>query len=421
MRVPVIAPAAAVRIISFVLCLYLCAGCAAATGEADAVSVTSPSQVATSLWSGIYELDRVQQSEAPAMTVTHDRITFAWPSGNALYARTQQEAEWGETVRLQLPVLNPHTLTMLPAMGQGQHLLWLDTWPQPDGSFQQRLLTAYWTSDFQIERGSIPVSALPTLHYSAISNPDGSAWVVWSGGLPEQPGLYVSFVDPVGRPRQPSRLTSDGDWPVLVLSNDGVLHLYWLRRSGVYHARLEDEQLIDPVRLTDSIDLELTDWLTSFSVGIDQTHIYLFWNVFRGALQTAEVWMSAGMSSAADNWSSPQLLGRGESGVSVAATGFNSGRTTRMPPNRATFAAVPLRGQYETLPVALYRRNTVAIVYFQSGEVAAYQDVATWDTPATFELPAIATDINRHLYLTWVHLPAEPNEAASLRFTATRH
>lgn len=399
-------------------CAWLLTGCAPAA--APVVSTPEP----TSLWGIIRTVAVVAQAEAPALRMTADGLALAWADQATLYAQPPGQP----ATALPLPVISPYALSLLPAAPGTHHLLWLDAWPLPDGSMQNRLLSAYLPADLAIERGAIPASSLPTLRYSALADASGFASVVWSGGVPETPTLYLTSIDPVGRPREPVALGQPGDWPALLRDSSGVLHLFWLRPDGAYHARLSDGLLSRPERVArlpaPLLDVSTPALLLSFSIGQDAQQAYLFWNVM-DVEGRVTAWVASGPLADADAWRDPLPLARLPVLADALPTGFNSG-TTQPAPREALYGwAAPLtdNGVYATLPVAVAHGFRLVVLYLHGGAVTAYQAVVGLNAPGLIGTPLLVTDLNRHLTLGWSQPPRRDDDdgtAAALRVTTTR-
>jgi hypothetical protein len=282
---------------------------------------------------------------------------------------------------------------------------------------ETRLYLAAITPELTLDHGPTPLSDRHTLRYDLLPNGDGSLWLVWSGGLLAEPGLYSQFVDALGRPQFPLSLVPDGDWPLLIRTNDSIMHLFWIRSSArqVLRARFVDGQAQGIHAVTDTLRLERGDRLTGFSAGVDNTYGYLFWNVTR-ASGIAETWFSPGLLDA-NSWSQPQRLGLDTASTEPFQTGFNAGAVQLARAGAEWTAwARPLSGQFSLLPVAVQHPDGLALVYFQGGAVVGYQTI----TPVSALLapPSLATDRDRHLYLAWSE--PTPFGYAELKLTTTR-
>src|SRR6185436_15660103 len=103
-----------------------------------------------------------------------------------------------------------------------------------------------------------------------IPREDGALWVISSGGLIAEPGLFIRDVDAAGRPRLSEgnyRLTSDADWPAFARRSDGTIDLFWITHSEgeVFHASFIDGTLENPQPITSTVPLNSGDRLESFN------------------------------------------------------------------------------------------------------------------------------------------------------------
>jgi hypothetical protein len=304
---------------------------------------------------------------------------------------------------------------MLPAPDNHLHLLWLDQ----TNVRETDLYSAVITPAFVVERGPIKITDEPTLRYAAVSNADGSMWVVSSGGMTSQSGLYGRYIDIEGRSRlqENYQLVIDGDWPTLVKTNDGKIYLFWIQPSDghIMRATLIEGVVENAHAITETIILNPGDRLMDFNAGLDRTHGYLFWNVTRADGKT-ETWFASGVLNA-EIWQQPERLG-----ISITSapfeTGFNSGAAQAASAGDAWLSwTAAMSGEFDNLAAAsLLPSGQLGILYFQDGAVAGVQEIVAV-TPL-IGVPALSTDRDRFLYLTW----SEPNlrGQADLRMTTSR-
>jgi hypothetical protein len=211
-------------------------------------------------------------------------------------------------------------------------------------------------------------------------------------------------------------LVRDADWPTLVRSNDGDQHLFWRKATDgrLYYGMVENETLTGTQQIDSAIDLQAGDRLHNLMAALDQSYLYLFWNLTR-LTGESQSWMLSGALETLD-WREPVRLGV-EIGEGTIETGFNSGRVTSTSSGSTYLRQVtPLPGQFDTLPVAAHLDDSLAMVYFRGGQIVGLQRIA----PVELLLgpPGLQTDRERHLYLTW----SEPTEdgTAALKLTTTR-
>jgi hypothetical protein len=395
-------------LMSIVICLWI-ASCSSAP--------VAPTMMSS--WGSVIELGQAEQSDAPGLWVTESRLTAAWVGADEtgihqdIRAITPQGL--AERVVLPLPPRNPYAQGLFPAEFDNLHLLWLDN----DGSGNLRLYSALITPRLDVARGPTLISNELTWRYVALSNADGSLWIISSGGTAFEPGLYARYVDSEGRPRFAAnpQIVADADWPAILRTNNGITYLFWLQRSTgqVLSATLVDGQVENTKTIVENIALDPADRLIDFGAGLDSTDGYLIWNVIR-ANGSVEVWYSSGDLDA-ERWPPPKRLG-----ISVSTapfeTGFNSGSSQSAGNGEGWISwAVPMRGQFDVLAiVAVLMNGRLGIIYFRSGEVRGVQEIVS--VSRLLGLPRLLTDRDRFLYLAW----SEPGDdgRTHMRLTTSR-
>jgi hypothetical protein len=384
-------------------------------------SPTNPAPL-MSLWGAIITVGQAEQTDAPAIWPEADRVRLLWigadQSGVHQDIRAVTADGLSDQVVLPLPHIHPYAQQVTPAQNDNLHLLWLDD----NQSGETRLYDAEITASLEVEHGQTLVSEQSAVRYIIIPREDSGMWVISSGGLLAEPGLFIRDVDAVGRPRLAEstyRLTSDADWPAFDRRSDGMIDLYWIAHSDgrVFRGTLVDGTLQNPQPISTTVSLNTGDRLETFSAGVDHSHAYLFWNITRAGGQ-AETWFTTASLDSQD-WSAPYRLQVDTTLNAPFETGFNSGSALAAQAGSTPFIwAKPLDGQFDTLPVAgTLGKTRLALLYFRDGQVAGYQDIAA--TVGLIGVPNLVSDRDRHLYLAW----AEPTPAgyAALNLTMTRH
>jgi hypothetical protein len=380
------------------------------------LAACSPPQAdlqAHSAWGQIYTITQAEQSSAPAIHVDASRVMAAWvgadDSGIHHDARVLLAGDLSPVVVLPLPPANPYAQGLLPAGDDALHLLWLDS----DTNQQPYLYSALISASVRVERGPIRLSDRPARRYQALAMGDGGLLVLWSGGLLAEPGLFAQVLDSLGRPQPPALLTADADWPTLARTEDGTLHVLWLRPSddSLHHARLDGLQLREHQPLPFGLERATGDRLHGLYAALDASHLYLLWNITR-ADGTPETWHSV---RTGDDWSPSARLGV-EIHDDSFETGFNTSAATAAGPGTAWLSwAVPLSGQHYILPIAAQVHDHLSIIYFEDGAVRAIQPIA----PARLiGAPALQSDRDRFLYLAWSQPTADGT--ADLNITSMR-
>jgi hypothetical protein len=369
-----------------IIVLLLLAGCAS--------TAPTPTPIPTSAWGITHTIAQTPQTDAPAMWADHQRVVTAWIQDAHLNVRIFQDGQWSQVIVLPLTLRNPRDLKIVRGNPGSTHLLWIDM----DENGETRVFSAYLTRDLELERGLVKVSNRRSESYDVSVNGDGSLWVVWNGGLQSERSLYANFVDVVGRPRETQHLMDNADYPALASGE-----VFWISVNTVYRARLDERGLHDIQAHVENVALAPGDWLVNFEAVDD----YLFWNIVR-ADGSVETWFSW-------NGVKPQLLTVSYSLNETMQTGFNSGTVFKAQSGEMVVKwAVPLAGQKGILPIVAQVGENLSIVYLENGTAAGYQAITRADL---IGLPAIATDINRHLYVAW----AQPSgDTAALQVTMTR-
>jgi hypothetical protein len=384
-----------------------------------ACTTTTPTPTPiVSAWGEIFTLGQAEQMDAPAVWPFQDQVVAAWVGADetGIHQDIRGVSNSGllERVVLPLPPKNPYAQQMYPDQNGNVHLLWLDA----DENGVLGLYAALITPQMQVERGPTLISGEITRRFAVIPNGDGSIWVISSGGLAIEPSLYARLIDAQGRPRSQEnyQIAGDADWPTVLSTNDGTVYLFWIRHSdgSVMRSTLTNGITDVPQPISQTVMLNAGDRLLSFNAALDVTHGYLFWNVSR-ADGSAETWFTSGALEA-EIWEAPIRMGFDRSKGNFE-TGFNSGTVgvARTGDNWLSWT-VPLAGQFNVLPVATTNGGNLGIVYLQGGGVVGYQDIVM--VSRLIGLPALLTDRDRFLYLSW----SEPGASgkADLKLTITR-
>lgn len=375
------------------LLLLLAAGC-----EDAAIADTK-----MSAWGESIHLGQAEQRSAPHLWATSERVTAVWVGAdtNGIYHHSRILTDGGlsPTATLPLSPVHPFAQQLLPASGDNLHLLWLDA----NAQGETRLYSAVISPKLELVRGPIMVSDRRTLRYAAAPAAGGASWVVFSGGLLAEPGLFALYLDAEGRARQDViRLTTDADWPSLAQTNDGKTFLFWRRPSdgAVQRAGFTDGML-DEAQTIARASLPPGDRLESLDAALDSSHEYIFWNVTRADGQP-ETWWASGTPDSSE-WPASRLGVTTDKDLSFE-TGFNSGTANAAGAGDQWLSwTAPLAGQFDTLPAAAQSGNMLALVYFREGQIAGYQEVV--NDARLIGQPDLKTDRDRFLYLSW----AQPN------------
>lgn len=358
-----------------------------------------------SAWGMVLHLGQAEQRSAPQLWATSERLTAVWvgADANGIYhhSRTLTSSGLSSTTVLPLSPIHPYGQRLFAASGDNLHLLWLDA----NAEGETRLYAAVISPERTLVRGPILVSDQRTLRYAAVPDRNGALWVVFSGGLVAEPGLYAVYLDAEGRPRRDiTRIISDADWPSFAQTNDSASLLFWRRPSDgtVQRARFADGSLDEATVIT-PIPLLPGDRLEDLSAAVDNSHEYVFWTVTRASGQT-ETWWASGLPDSGD-WQAARL-GIAADPYQLIETGFNTGLVfTALAGEKRVSWASPLAGQFDTLPVAAQSENALAMVYFRDGEIAGYQEIV--QETKLIGVPDLKADRDQFLYVSWAQPGAD--------------
>ena len=376
----------------------------------------------TSQWGEIITLAQAEQSDAPTILPINNDIVTAWVELRdeevVQVMRDYDFEQSTESFTQSIVSVYSHQQRIFPASSNFLHLLWLDAQHDDIGA-GQRLWSVPISSELVVERGQILLSDRQVYRYTALPSVDNGVTIIFSGGIVAEPALYIQQIDRAGRPNLlPERIQYNGDYPALLQTNDDLIHLFWMRvtDNAIFHANLRDGVLENILNIGDFSELNRGDRVHNFTVGVDDTHFYFFWNIAR-VNGSHETWYSS-VSIGQNIMRSPQRLGITINPELPFETGFNGGAgvTASSGDNWANWS-VPLDQQFSTLPLVTQINDTLGVIYFQNGDVIGYQEVVSL-THNLIGLPQFKTDIDRHLYISW----SEPTEGqyANLNMTTTR-
>jgi len=382
------------------------------------LSIT-PTPLPQTAWGNSLTIDQASYAPAPNMVIDNGDVMMSWV-GEDDERVFQAFKGWrnGQLDNIAIPVLesvSPFEQRIFSADQDGLHLLWLDT----DFATEKiQLFSAYLDNTLTTVIAPDSISDQQVTHYTAIDDIQGALWVVWSGGLLAEPSLNVVRIDGLGRPMFPERLILDGDYPVFAKTLDNQIYLFWISRVNqrVMRAEFSNGELQNTLAISRLPDRATSDRLAEFSVNFDRTHQYVFWNITREDGH-AETYISTS-SIDSDDISTPQLMMMSVDDSNTVQTGFNSGIVSTAASAGSTVLswARPLNESADILPIAVQNGDSIGIVYMQGGAIIGYQSLA--ETGRLLGSPQIATDRERHLYVTW----SQPTVygVADLNLTTTR-
>lgn len=242
------------------------------------------------------------QREAPALAISGGQLASAWIGSDGADVFQVARLNDSEPVVLPLPPRHPYQQTLLASAGGRFHLLWLDS----SDTAETRLYSALLGPDLTVERGPVEVSDINTFDYSAVSLPDGTATVAWTGGSPAGPGLFLQQIDLSGRARAVFASARNATQPALSSLSDGTVFAFYESEGDLLRARVFGESLLDTVRLNRTPAIGPTDRLHPVFAATNGTCGYVFWNISH-ADGAAETWWTSGTLDAS-SWRAPQRL-----------------------------------------------------------------------------------------------------------------
>ena len=400
------------NLLKFSLCLLLVA---CGTRSVDPLPDNPVSR-----WGEVLTLAEAVQTEGPQLLKNGQQLYAIWGRAdgrNVLqYMRLIYDDGLGPWSQLPVPSVYPVKQILVPSVRGHNHLFWLDV-PYDDIGTGMRLWSAVVTPELLLERGPIRVTQESVFQYTALANGDGSVWIVWSSGLHSEPTLHAQKIDPIGRPGLSEMIWQGASWPTLVKTNDHHVYLFWIGEpdNQLYRARFDGTRLTDVMPLADSVTLDQGDHLADFSVALDSTHGYAFWQVVRSSGEV-ETWISTGLLET-ENWSSPGQLAISVNETSDFETGFNGGAAfTAALGDRHVEWAAPLQGQFAVVAMAAEVEETLGVLYLRGGALVGFMPVA--EPVNLIGKPFLQTDIDRHLFITWAQPTGEG--VAELLLTDTR-
>lgn len=359
----------------------------------------------SSAWGDVELVAQAEQTHAPDILSWFGGKLLVWTGADNNEARHYMQGRT-QTSILALKAFYPFEQQLYPADTNDVRMLWLDSTERD--SRELRLLAGVVSQDAVAEFGPNPVSQIRTRHYDGLVQNDNRLLAIWSGGTGVINNLYINHIDVRGRPTSATLVRQSADYPVIVQSSLGI-EVFWLQDNGrdAYRSRylpnIEPPSLQEPQGLT-RLGREYNDLaIENFYVGMDSTHMYLFWQMW-AVDGTRQVLFSSG--SIADNdFSDPAPLAITPDETRTVQTTYNSGTVYAAQNDGMTAEyAIPLKGQHSVLPIAISMDNRLGIAYFADGQLLGYQDVV--QTEALIGEPSIEADRDRHLYLAW----SEPTE-----------
>lgn len=363
------------------------------------------------IWSPVTTMGTSAHFEPPAVVADGAQTLFAWSGADAeaarLYAATFRKA----ATILALPTTQAFHHSAYPALQENAHILWMDTLLDEG----PRLRAGTFSPDLVAVTGPITLSREDTFSYAATTLANSAIQVVWTEGFVSEPVLYTNTIDGQGRPAFSEKVAENVSHPALVTDAGGNVWLYWLWQGEMLQGRLVGAVIENPTVIAADVPLARGDYVDAFYTAMDETHVYVIWQISRGD-GTWETWWASG-DKASQIWSQPQRLAYTTDTESTFQTGFNSGvvavASDSDPTRSLTFVSLarPLPGQHRSVPLATAGHGRIGIVYLQGGHVVGSQSLAAGNP---LRAPSIAIDRALYLTLAWA------DERNDLKMLTTR-
>lgn len=384
-----------------VLLLALLTACGASITPTPEISptVTEPPML-TSAWGEIITLGESTGLDSPALAADSTAFAVAWvDSGDIRVEKRSHDGTFTASTTIEAPA-DAYHVRLFAAPNGHYHLIWLDA--LREGA--PRLYAALLDSDLQVILGADSITDHTVIRYAANPSPDGGMLLVWtSANVPAEPELYLQEIDPLGRPRLPTRLIGDADFPALLRSQNGEVSLFWIRpnaweihRAILADNRLNADQIIGHIR-----DLSPYESLSAFRVARDDMQIHAFIMIHDARTQLSRTVYDSSSSWVTET-STPDLLRFALRDPVQLAIPYNAGYLREIVPQGDIAAqAAPLDAHRSVLPVAAFQQNALLIVFLRGGAMIAGERLLELETPFA-STPAVYEDRDAHLYITWV-------------------
>jgi len=353
---------------------------------------------------------------------SHFRVLALDHNAGLLWQRTLSEFS------LHLP-----DLIRLMWTEHGLQLFWLD---------REQLFTVVLQPDGSPKSDPVLLSGDTAVGSYALAASSGGDLTLWYAGTRRAPGLYaLSALDGSGIA---TMMDPDGMRVGARYDQSDTLHVSWLHypvgysSTVIFYATYQEGVDFHPHQGVPVHEMTVarTSSLKGPILGMDETHIYLFWSVIvrtgleSGDVQTKYVNFPFSEPPAAvhpDVIAVPSIYAlhydhlpnsRLEVGERVATQNSGFPRTTELQ------EITPDLVQAEELAIAfrsptqyLWRktRSQINVAYFQNGELTSYQPLSF--TPSLSMAPTLISSQNRHLYVAW--LEKQASDVYTVYFAST--
>ncbi|MBN2304744.1 MAG: hypothetical protein JXQ72_09720 [Anaerolineae bacterium] len=323
--------------------------------------------------------------QAPVFLLNGNHPALVWRPLDSSTPLSYQSLNPPEAVQGIIPYndVNPRTWAAVPAGPDGYHLVWLE----PDGRLRSALITVHG----ETVRGPIELASIARRDFTLLSLSGDRALLLWTS---DPAGYLVSAViDRAGRPGPISApLTRRVDHMTAALDRNDTLHLVWLTRSapGEWALNYQSGEASNPDRINldnphslHTLALAPGENVTSFQIGLDETHGYAIWGITAAKQPDIErvVVLAFPLDNPANN-AIHELQWAGDAAL----------RWPRTTP-----------GQHTIMPLAVALRTPdgwrPAVGTYQGGTLRDYQIVAS--QAANAGPPTIAIAPDGDLYLAW--------------------
>ncbi|MBN1680418.1 MAG: hypothetical protein JW966_08995 [Anaerolineae bacterium] len=362
-------------------------------------------------WPNVEAFEHTEAFSIPAYFSNGDSTALIWrnPQADAPLVYTPLHNMSAQVSLLPYPDLKPLRWQAAPARDNTFHLIWSET--------NGYLYNAQLDPNGQTVRGPIEIATQANRGFAAVPLPGNRVAVFW---IDDQKQLLATTIDQNGRPRIAySLLHQNADRVAAAATYDGTLHLVWMtsdasnRRTVYYQFGSVDDVLFGSVKTSLTLFSDVLTGeqvVTSFSVGLDLSQVYVFWAIssaYQPDIETVSVLTFASGQPYNSSVSTLRLPLKTAYTDTLNAAGFPVGWLAQPVTDGDRPASVrwvsPAPGQQSMLPVALTIRTPQGwrpgVVYFQDGIIQGYQIIA--DKPADAAVPAIFAEPSGDLSLTW--------------------
>lgn len=303
--------------------------------------------------------------------------------------------------------VKPRRWQAAPARPSAYHVVWLEQ--------DARLRSALIGVDGETIRGPIDLASSIEPDFATLALFDGSLLVFWlDDGV-----ANTLIIDSAGRPGPDSRLS-----PVRLagitaaLDQSSMVHVAWLaspapgRWDVRYQVSAPGAVRLDSPSVLHTLTLSPGESLTTFRIGLDRTHGYLFLGTSSAEQPDVEHVrvLSFQLDSPAAVSTSDLLLPDHFTPSGPSLELLYIGRMDPVTDTPSHPAALrwprPAPGQHAILPLAVSLRTLdgwrPGIVYFQAGDLLGFQVIAP--LPADSGPPSLLVEPSGDLHLAWVGL-----------------